>query len=333
MRLTRVSYLSQSVPFLKKNLIIGLLLLTPYLTANPTHAAFQESLWGARPASMVGAFTAMADDANAPAYNPAGISWLSQTEVTFMYAQLYSGLNFYAGEETSRLGLGYFSYVPTIKDKRYGSYAFSWTNFVASNLYREDSFSLSIADSYEFESSPNRPIIAYGANLKMLKRSFSPDRRSSADPVFQNGRDENAFTADIGLMLRPHFRLLPGLKFGFSGQNVTEPDMGLLVSDRVPARYTLGVAYQDPHYRFANPAIDVARRRGETIVTFGFESWLAKDTFAMRAGGNEDELGGGLGYQFRLFERLLMRLDYALLWPLNVEGTNGSHRISITTSF
>src|SRR5581483_5331266 len=109
--------------------------------ASPSSAAFQEQLWGARPASMAGAFTALADDANAPAYNPAGISFVTQNEVTFMYARLFSDVNFYSGNDTSRLGLGYFSYVPNIKDKAYGSYAISWSNLSATNLYREDAFS------------------------------------------------------------------------------------------------------------------------------------------------------------------------------------------------
>jgi hypothetical protein len=301
----------------------------------PAEAAFQELLWGARPASMAGAFVAMADDANAPAYNPAGISWITQSELTFMYAQLYSGLNFYAGSDTSRLGLGYFSFVPSIKDKHYGSYAISWSNFDATNLYREDAFSLTFADSYEFDSSPAKPILSYGANLKMLRRSFSTDDRANAetDPVFKNGRDSSAFTADLGLMLRPHLAVLPGLKFGFAAQNITQPDMGLAQTDRVPARYTLGFAYQDPHYRYFNPALDISRRDGRTTLSAGMESWFAKDTLAFRFGGNPDQLGGGLGYQFRLLNHLVMRLDYALLWPLNVAGSNGSHRVSITTSF
>src|SRR5205823_6558358 len=133
---------------------------------------FQESLWGARPAALVGAYTALADDSNSPAYNPAGISLMTQSEITFMYARLFNGVNFYTGEDTSRLGLGYFSYAPRIKDKAYGSYAISWTNFAATNLYREDTFSLTVADSYQFDSLHTAPIFSYGANLKFLRRAF-----------------------------------------------------------------------------------------------------------------------------------------------------------------
>lgn len=300
----------------------------------PVEAAFQENLWGARPAALGGAFTAVADDANAPAYNPAGVALLTQSELTFMYARLYSGVNFYAGQnDTSRLGLGYFSYVPKIADGAYGSYAISWSNFVASNLYREDTFSLSAADSYQFDSIGNKPILSYGANLKMLRRSFSTDSRTDADPVFKGGRSSTALTGDVGLLLQPNFRLFPGLRFGFSGQNVTEPNLGLASTDKVPARYSLGVAYHHSAFPLFNPSVEISKRHGRTLVSGAWEAWVAPEVLAIRFGGNADELGGGLGYQFDLFSRLKLKLDYALIWPLNVQGTNGSHRVSISTSF
>lgn len=311
-------------------ILLAILVFTP-----PTFGAFQESLWGARPASLGGAFTALADDANAPAYNPSGISLLTQSEFTLMYAQLYSGINFYAGDNTSRLGMGYFSYVPNIKDRRYGSYAISWSNFAASNLYREDSFALTVADSYQFETLSAKPIFSYGTNLKVLRRSFSTDQRtsSSQDPVFNGGRDSTAFTVDIGFMARPNAVILPGLQFGFSGQNLTEPDIGLASSDRVPARYTFGVAYRDDNLPLVNPSLELSQRNGRSLVSGGLESWLVKKTLALRVGGNEDQIGGGLGYNFKLFRTMVMKMDYALIWPLNVEGSNGSHRVSIGASF
>ena len=303
------------------------------LSSIQAKSAFQEALWGARPSGMVGAFTALADDANAPAYNPAGISHITQHELTIMYAQLYSGLDLHVNEDTSRLGLGYFSYVPNIKDKKYGSYAISWSNFVASNLLREDTFSLTYADAYQFEQMETSPVLSYGTNLKFLRRSFSTDSQTDIDPVFNGGRDASAFTADLGLMFHPYFSYLPGLKFGAAIQNITEPDIGFSATDKVPAKYTLGVAYQDRQIRWLNPALEFSRRKGRTLVTAAWESYLAKEVLAVRLGGNEDQLGGGLGYRFQFFRGMNFRLDYSLLWPLNVEGTNGSHRVSLTTSF
>lgn len=297
-------------------------------------SAFQENLWGARPAALGGAFTAVSDDSNAPAYNPAGLSLMTDSEMTFMYAKLYSGLNLNVGEtDTSNLGLGYFSYAPRIKDGAYGSYAVSWTNFVASSLYREDTVSLSAADSYQFDGPANRPILSYGGNLKMLRRAFSTDSRTDGDPVFQGGRDSSAVTVDLGMLYQPNLSLLPGLRFGLAGQNITNPNIGLAETDRVPARYSLGAAYRHSAFPLFNPSVELARRDGRTMVAGGWEAWVAPDTLALRVGGSEDQLAGGIGYQFDLFGRLKMKLDYALIWPLNVDGTNGTHRVSITSSF
>lgn len=313
-----------------QNIVALMFLLSVSATGQ---AAFKESLWGARPASLVGAFTAVADDANAPAYNPAGISFITHNEITFMYARLFSGVNFYSGDDTSRLGLGYFSYVPTIKAKAYGSYAVSWTNFAATNLYREDTLSLTAADSYQFETLRSAPIFSYGGNLKFLRRAFSTDQRTDQDPVFNGGRDSNAVTVDLGVMVRPNWAVLPGLKFGLAGQNLTEPDIGLHARDRVPIKLSFGVAYQDSSLPLINPAFEFSRRGGRTLLTGAWEAWVAKDVLALRVGANADELGGGIGYQFHLANKLTMRLDYGLIWPFNVDGTTGSHRVSISSSF
>lgn len=297
-------------------------------------AAFQENLWGARPAALGGAFTAVSDDSNAPAYNPAGISLMTDSEVTLMYAKLYTGLNLRVGEsDTSNLGLGYFSFAPKIKDGAYGSYAFSWSNFAASSLYREDTFSLSVADSYQFDSIRNRPVLSYGGNLKMLRRSFNTDSRTDSDPVFAGGRDSSAFTVDLGVLYQPHLSLLPGLRFGLAGQNITNPDIGLAESDRVPARYSLGAAYRHSAFPLFNPSVEISRRDGRTNVAGAWEAWVSPEVLALRIGGSEDQVAGGVGYQFDLFGRLKMKLDYAIIWPLNVEGTNGTHRVSFTSSF
>src|SRR5207302_9163172 len=60
-------------------------------------AAFLDAGWGARPVGMGGAFTAIADDSNAPLYNPAGLVQVQWNEVSAMYSRLFSGLTLYSG--------------------------------------------------------------------------------------------------------------------------------------------------------------------------------------------------------------------------------------------
>jgi protein-L-isoaspartate O-methyltransferase len=94
-----------------------------------------------------------------------------------------------------------------------------------------------------------------------------------------------------------------------------------------------GAAYQDPNLPLFGPAVEISQRSGRTLVTGAWETWVSKNTLAFRAGANADEIGGGVGYQFRLLSKMMMRFDYAILWPLNIDGTNGSHRVSISASF
>ena len=55
---------------------------------------YDQLLYGSRPLSMGGAFTAVSDDANAITWNPAGLPGLRSTEFTSTYADLYAmGIN------------------------------------------------------------------------------------------------------------------------------------------------------------------------------------------------------------------------------------------------
>ncbi len=72
---------------MKKTLIAALLVLPLKASAEET-AAFLKIGVGARPAAMGGAYTAVADDVNAIAWNPAGLSGLNKREVGAMHAAL-----------------------------------------------------------------------------------------------------------------------------------------------------------------------------------------------------------------------------------------------------
>src|ERR1035437_10950614 len=94
-------------------LVFLIALLAP---AASLFAAFLDDGWGARPIGMGGAFTAIADDSNAPMYNPAGIVQVQWHEMSAMYAQLFSGLTLYSGNEATggdvvHLDQSFLSYV------------------------------------------------------------------------------------------------------------------------------------------------------------------------------------------------------------------------------
>lgn len=316
--------------------IACLLLISFCLRAGVAHGAFQENLWGARPAGLGGAFTALADDANAPAYNPAGITQIEHNELTIMYAQLFSGLTLFAGDsgDTSNLSLGYFSYVPDIKrfSPHLGSFAVSWASFNASHVASEDTFTLTWAHEAPFLEWDGANVFL-GVNANYLRHSFVLDSRTAQDPVFRNGSSAGAFGADLGALVRPNFHVLPGLKFGLAVKNINEPDVGLASVDRVPREIHGGVAYQDNDLPYFTPTLDLGSRSGVTRVAAGWEGWFARNTVGLRLGGNLYEFGGGIGLQYPLFGRMVWRLDYSILAPFQVQGSNGTHRVSLSIDF
>src|ERR1700681_1563339 len=128
---------SKSLP--KYKLLASLVVFS--LISSSVQAAFIDTGWGARPTGMGGAFTAIADDSNAPLYNPAGIVQVQWNEMSAMYSRLFSGLTLYSGNtptggDTVHLDQSYLAYVS--KPSRFGSFGLSWANFNTSSLYRED---------------------------------------------------------------------------------------------------------------------------------------------------------------------------------------------------
>src|SRR5471032_3088508 len=107
-----------------------LVLLLSLLSAqtDSLYAAFLDDGWGARPVGMGGAFTAIADDSNAPLFNPAGIVQVQWNEVSAMYAQLFSGLTLYSGDSQTggdvvHLDQSFLSYIS--RPSRFGSFGIS----------------------------------------------------------------------------------------------------------------------------------------------------------------------------------------------------------------
>ncbi len=313
-----------------------LVLLSVFSFQFSSFAAFQDPGWGARPVGMGGAYTAISDDSNAPLYNPAGLVQVQWNEVTAMYSRLFSGLTLYSGSpttgnDTAHLDQSYVAY--TSSASKYGAWGISWAEFNTTTLYREDTFALSYANYLGGLLPVLDNQVSLGANLKYLRRSFSLDTASSADPVFSSGNSQDAFAADLGLLWKPDAGPCQGCRVGLSVKNVNEPNVGFREKDKVPMETRLGLAYQSQQYHWFVPALDISRRDGRTGIYGGAESWLFNDVLGLRAGGNRDEAAMGLSYYQAFGKKLGFRLDYGLTVPYFVSDTTGSHRLQITIYF
>ncbi len=290
-----------------------------------THAAFKESGWGARAAAMGGAFTAVANDADSVLWNPAGAAQLKINQYNLMHARLFAGL------ESVNLGLNSFSFVSPMGNK--GTLGLAWTNAKASSVYREDSYLLSYSRSlYPFSVEEDQePLIYGGANVKFLRNSFTLDQYTQRDPVFSGGRDRSAVTFDVGFLAHkgPYH-------LGVAVKNVTEPDMGFQVMDRVPREFRAGFAYRRSFLFFDNAAlsIDFSRRDDDDNLHLGWENAFFSRRANFRAGWNNRELSFGFGYNITMPATWELGLNYAYIIPLQLaENSAVTHRISLVTRF
>jgi len=301
------------------------------LLHSPAQAAFIDDGWGARPVGLGGAFTAIADDSNAPLYNPAGIVQVQWNEMSAMYARLFSGLTLYAGQDTVHLDESYLSFVS--KPSSFGSFGISWANFNTTHLYREDTVTFSYA-RYAGDFIPaldNK--LSLGVNLKYLHRGISLDAQSAGDPVFSGGTSASAYTVDAGLLWKPEEGEWEGWRVGLSALNLTQPNVGFQVVDKVPMEVRLGVAHQSKQMPWLVPTFDLTRRNGITGYQGGVESWLFHDTVGLRAGANQDSASAGISYYQPINKKVGFRIDYSFTVPYYVEETGGSQRMALTVYF
>jgi len=288
--------------------------------------------WGARPTGMGGAFTAIADDANAPLYNPAGLVQVQWNEVSAMYAQLFSGLTLYSGQDTVHLDQSYLAYVSKPL-ANIGSLGFSWSSFSTTHLYREDTLTLTYARNVGDFIPVLGNSLAAGLNMKYMRHGITLDSYTNNDPVFAGGDTASAFTVDAGLLYKPEEGILDGWRFGVSGQNLTQPNVSFSETDRVSRAWRFGTAYQSRQMPWLVPSLDVVNQEGSTNLLGGFESWLFQDTIGLRAGGNRQEAAAGMSYYYAANKKWGLRLDYALTIPYYIENTSGSHRLALTVYF
>ncbi len=322
--------------FNKMSLFTIFFVLCSLVLVISSEAAFKDSGWGTRPSGMGGAFTGISNDATAPLWNVAGIAQLRRCEANFMYAKLFTGLTLYAGEDTTSLGLNYFSFVcPT---KSIGVFGVSWASFVSTELYKESTFAFSYAKKINDFVPAMGPEICLGVNLKYLNHGYTLDDRTIDDPVFEEGSSKGAFTADLGTLIKPQEG--SPLSIGLALKNVTQPDVGLdktanKLDDKVPLDVRFGTAYQFKNLMIFNevtPALDINYRNKDINYYVGLETKFSP-IFALRMGYNPQEASLGVGLNPFVGDTFGIKFDYALLWPLEVEGTSGSHRVSLGIYF
>jgi len=222
--------------------IISLLALVTFTSASEYPGAVFLMIWpGARPTSLAGAFSAIADDASAPYYNVGGLAFLNSTYATVMHSpwlpELYPGMYYeYLGFSRSIKNQGtvgfnviYLTTGKTEVTDEGGNYLGEYTTF-----------DIAISGSYGFKINPR---LGVGVSAKFIYSFLVPDWVWKAMPELgiDAGGTGLSWALDGGVLYKPLNNLTLGVSVSNLGPNIAYTSTG--ESDPLPRMLRLGVKY------------------------------------------------------------------------------------------
>jgi len=193
--------------------------------AGTTGATFLKIEAGARPVAMGGAFVAVADDANTTYWNPAGLAWLEEREITAMHNEWLEDIRYEF--------LGYAQ--PIKSDRRAQGFGVSVMALYMSGLEERTTetmepegtfgaYDIALAGAYAREVGKG---VSIGGNIKL---------------IHQRIENETAWSGAIDLGLLYKQPRLGGLQFGFAVQNIGPGIKFIKESDPLPLNIKAGIA-------------------------------------------------------------------------------------------
>ncbi len=286
------------------------------LAASSTWASFELERPGARATGMAGAFTAVADDADALYYNPAGLVDVPYETISAEYSRLLTGL------ESDTLSENRLAYVQPLKNL--GCLGLAWHNRSLVGVYQENVITADLG--FALDKDENYKM---GAGLKILQAGYLDGESLDANvDVFGPSSTLMAITVDVGAKVE----LGEGFSLGVSAANLTQPDVSLRGGYSLPAHLRLGGAYA---LEDGVVALDAQYYGGYQRYAAGTEYWWFERLLATRAGyalGDTGAMEITAGMSLKLqFEEWAPQLDYAFVQPLGeFSGAGGSHRINLS---
>lgn len=299
-------------------LLVPLLIYNSSLIIN-SYASFENQSGGARPQSLGGAFTGLADSGDTMVYNPAGLGRLSRFEIRGGFSRLHVGL-----DDNSNISLNSFSIVFPLKKE--GEQKFGVLGAAVSMLTLAGLYSESNAGLYYGKYVGTNFLIGFG--VKYLGISYGRDEYTSLNPVFSESMEKWHYSADAGILYTAN----DNFSAGMSVRDASEPDMGIKYEDKIARNITLGCAYRHSGYNISS---DLSAASNNNITfSAGGEKWFLDNSLAARIGiglGSKrySRLHTGLGYEG---ESVLV--DYAFYYPLSgLNDTYGTHLITMGYKF
>lgn len=304
---------------------VGLVLC---VLAGPAAAYFFDYGDGVRPTGLGRAFVAVADDANAINWNPAGLALMDRYEITTMFSSLFAGFEgrLYTGQRDV-LGYSYVGVAVPV-DPTIGYFGASWSQF-GSVLYHENTFVAGYARTVKYETET----IHLGANLKIL--SWDVAGGSYTAPISKTG-----FTADLAALYPLPMKFMVGMAV----ENIIPANVGVDTYEEVPRIFRLGGSWRQDLKPLGSVVDDLllsaewdnrSYAQNTNTLHFGAESWFFDGLAAARLGVNSTEFTVSLSgrYAFQDLNKIQLQLDYSFSWPFYVQKTYGTHRVALTGSW
>ena len=334
------------------SLLFALLICLPATGAEKYAGEFLNIGVGARALGMGGSFVAIADDATAAFWNPAGLGGLDRTEITFMHAGMF-GLDSY----------DFLNYVQPVGGA--GALGFSWIrlgidDIPVTQLISPGTMSASNRPyvSDRIQDTENAFVISYGrrfsADIPWTGQDYRPKvtdiQVGGSMKVIYNsisgvGRNAVGFGGDIGLIWRTSF---------VSGKDDTRAgdlSLGIAVQDFFKTRIFWNTTLAPSHMDVISPNVKIGTSYSRQLASlsgllrlsidadtrYGLEmhygaEYVLSDVLSLRVGVQERDLtaGAGLHVAFARGESSLSFLvDYAFL----SHELGSTHRISLMTKF
>jgi len=259
---------------------------------------------GARALAMGGAYTALADDATAGYWNPAGLTGIERFNLSSMISA-----NMSYDRQYNYVALGY-------NFGRAGWGAFSWVNGGINDIAKTDG---GFNQSGTFNADEHGFLFSYGN--KMNKFNVGMTFKVGYQKIDTYSKSGVGFDAGLMYMLTDNVHL-----------GVTARDLGTKIGrDALPANFNLGIAaFAFEGFTFAAD-IQKIQHRSNVMARLGaeYDYEFAENYFgAVRAGVNDGKFTVGAG----LTVMGKYSLDYAYVTEAqNFLGEN--HRVSLTLSF
>lgn len=292
-----------------RSLLVVLLLASPALGGET--APFLDIGVGARALGMGGAYTALADDANALYWNPAGLSKLEKREFTASHAELF---------ESTRLDFLAYAH-PTNK----GTFAAGLTYLSQGKLEGRDSLGRRTAG---YDASDAALSLGYARNLEFAELGTTVKYLQSHIA----GTQAQSVAADIGAK-RAFDRVSVGAALRNLGPGLKYQDQ----RNDLPLRLAVGAAYRfEGGHATAAEVVNGPRGAG-TDASFGGEYQAVKSVFLRAGYTTRTTITGGSGFDVARgltlglgFRNGKWSLDYAIL-PSGELGR--AHRFSLGARF